>query len=383
MFCQCRTLKTAILALIGSVAGIWGSSYILQPKKSCQAEFFDVLPGQRQASYLYAPGLMATEMAMGRYCPQFTAITGEQFTFKKGGHVIGQPHTAVIFPEIDLRKPGYFTLNPITAYINSIRQDLFPLISRLFQQSYDFDVIENPDSTLSVMNYSINFGQANAAQTKDIKAIHKTYHEHCATYPDTDVVLFGDSRGATALFNFLAEYRHLRIKAAILESAYDSMDHYIKHLICLDKEQCAADRIHSLFGLLAGSYKKNGPTARKYAEIITDEVPLLLVASLKDSLVNPHCVFYLYNRLRERGFTNVHVLVLKYSSHPCYMLDNADDKQLYENVVHAFYKQYDLPHNAAKARAGKAAFAATQPTHQELEQLYNLPSCQKCWQPQK
>ena len=55
---------------------------------------------------------------MGRYCPQFTASTGEKVTWRPGGHTIGQPHSAVIFPETNLRKPGYFTLNPITLFIN-------------------------------------------------------------------------------------------------------------------------------------------------------------------------------------------------------------------------------------------------------------------------
>src|SRR5438045_2464905 len=74
-------------------------------------DFFDVRPTRQHISYLYAPGIMATEMTMGRYCPQFTAVTGEKFTCRHAAYTIGYPHSAVVFPEIDLRKPGYFTLN--------------------------------------------------------------------------------------------------------------------------------------------------------------------------------------------------------------------------------------------------------------------------------
>ncbi len=362
-------------ALCASIAG----SALLYESSVQSGDFWDIRPTDEHISYIYAPGLWATEMVMGRYCPHFTAVTGEKFTFRKGGHVIGEPHTAVIFPEIDLRKPGYFTFNPITAYLNRIRNDLFPLLSRLFTEKYDFEVEDNPHSEFSVINYGYNFGQANAGQTKDIKAVHKTYQLHLKKYPHTNIVLYGDSRGSTTLFNFLAEYNPKNVKAAILESPYDDMDHYINHLFYIDKTEAAQERLHSLFSLMTGSYKRNGPCARKYAEIISDDVPLLLVGSLTDGLVAPQCVIYLYCRLKERGHTNVHILMLKNSSHPCYMLDNTEDKQLYEAVVHAFYKRYNLPHNSARAHAGYHEFQATQPSIQELAQRYLLPRCKKCF----
>ena len=137
------------------------------------------------------------------------------------------------------------------------------------------------------------------------------------------------------------------------------------------------------FSLLVRSYKWNGPSARKYAEIITDDVPLLLVGSLRDGLVAPQCIIYLYKRLIERGHKKVHFLMLQASSHPCYMLDNIEDKELYESVVHAFYKHYNLPHNKEKAQIGAPLFAATQPSLQELDHLYNLPQCERCWKPQQ
>ena len=190
-----RSLRISVILATVAVS-LTGYSYLSVPTGHC-LEFFNVRPTEEHISHLYAPGIFATEMAMGRYCPQFTACTGEKFTFKKGGHVIGQPHTAVIFPEIDLRKPGYFTFNPITAYLNRIRNDLYPLLFRIFSETYEFDLEENPDSNLSVINYTFNFGQANMGQTKDIKAVYNTYKAHIKKYPDTQIVLYGDSRGQT------------------------------------------------------------------------------------------------------------------------------------------------------------------------------------------
>lgn len=270
----------------------------ISQNESQSHEFFDVRPSGEHIAYLYCPGLMATEMVMGRYCPSFTAITGEKFTFKKGGHVIGQPHIAVIFPEIDLRKPNYFTWNPITAYINRIRSDFFPLFARMFREKYDFEVEDNPDSKTSVINYTFNFGKANAGQKLDMQAIHSTYHEYLKQNPDAMFIAYGDSRGSTALFNFLAEYKPTRIKAAVLESIEDDINHQFKHLFYIDKGQAIEARLMSFHNFIVRSYKENGPCPRKYAEIITDEVPLLLVGSLKDGIVDPQCLIYLYNRLR-------------------------------------------------------------------------------------
>ena len=152
--------------------------------------------------------------------------------------------------------------------------------------------------------------------------------------------------GKRTLFNFLAEYNPKQVKAAILESVYDDIEHYIKHLFYVDKAECSEERLHSLYSLILGSYKRSGPFPRQYADRITDDIPLLIVTSLQDKLVNPQCVITIYNRLKERGHKKVHILVLKNSSHPCYMLDDNADKELYEAVVHAFYAYYNLPHNS-------------------------------------
>ncbi len=338
--------------------------------------FFDVAPQKRSVSYLYAPGLLGSEIIMGRYCPQFTSsATGEKVSWKMGGHVIGQPHTAVTFPEIDLNKPRGFTMNPIKAFSNRVRQDIFPLAKKLFGEKYGIEVIDNPDSPHTIANYSFNFSKANIAQKHDINALHATYLQHCERYPDTDIVLYGDSRGASTIFNFIATEKPGSVKAAVLEGAFDDIPHLIKHCICSNKERSTEKRLSGMLSFVMRSYKKNSLSPRDYAELITDDIPLLFVTSLQDWIVPPQCTFYLYNRLKERGHRNVHLLVLQHSSHPCYMLDNAADKELYESTVHAFYKQYNLPHNAAKAAAGADSFARTQPTPADLRTAYQLPDC--------
>ncbi len=340
--------------------------------------FFDQHPTDHPTSYLYVPGLMATEVMMGRYCPSFTASTGEKITWRSGGHVIGQPHSSVIFPETDLSKPGSFAINPITAMIYGFRRDLFPVGKRIFEEKYDATVQDNPASSTSVLDYTLNLGQANIAQTKDIKTLYAAYRKHVKKYPDTDVILYGDSRGAATIFNLIAKHKPAQVKAAVLEGIFDDIPHGIKHFIYSDKGLRAEKRLHKVGTFVMGSYNKKGPFPRQYAETITDDIPLLFVTSLKDGLVPPQSTIYLYKRLRERGFDNVHLLVLKDSIHPSYMLDNPRDKKLYESVVHAFYKHYGLPYNEARATEGATAFVLLQPTAAQIKKLYSLPECPAC-----
>ena len=59
------------------------------------------------------------------------------------------------------------------------------------------------------------------------------------------------------------------------------------------------------------------------------------------------------------------------------MIDDPEDKERYESVVHAFYKHYNLPYNTQKASKGQEAFAQTQPSISDLKE-YNLPKCSMC-----
>jgi len=370
-------LRSYIIPFLGaltigiSTLGVYIASQATTPLST---EFFDTKPSNTPVSYVYAPGIFGTEMLMARYCPSFIASTGERVSCTSGGHVINYPHSAVAFPEIDLRKPGYFTLNPFTWIMNNIRGDLFPLLARIFHESFGLTVEDNPNSSLSVINYGFNFSQANGGQAKDVKALRKTIERHRKEHPNTDIILYGDSRGADTIFNYLTEYKPTDVKAAVLEGLTDESAHQIKHFIYSDKDPRTEKRLIDLSNLMG----KEVLSPRKNAEIISDNIPLLFVISLKDSLVAPQGVFYVYKKLKARGHSKVHILVLQKSLHPCYMISHDDDRTLYETVVHAFYKHYNLPHNSAKAAQGYNAFLATQPSAQELQQRYRLPCCEKC-----
>jgi hypothetical protein len=353
---------------------------LIQPAAVIQnTSFFDAAPGQQKASYLFVPGFMCTEFMMGTYCPEFvSSITGEKISWKVGGHTIGQPHSSVTFPELDLTKPTVFTMNPVKAIANSIRRQIYPLTERFMYERCGIHVIDNPESEISVTNYTWNFSKANIGQAADIKALQNAYAQHIQRYPNTDVILYGDSRGAATIFNFVAIDNPRQVKAAVIAGGFDAIPHLMKHSFFNDKDEESEKKLGNVLSFFAKKYRKEALSPRHYVETIADDIPILFVTSLNDWFVPAQSTFYLYNRMRERGLKNVHVLVLKKASHVGYMLDDAQDKEMYETVVHAFYKNYNLPHNQAKAQAGKAAFAQTQPTREFLATTYNLPRCMAC-----
>lgn len=349
---------------------------IAPPTRTSNNSFFDTPAQGRPISYIYAPGLMGSEIIMGRYCPRFTASTGEKISWKVGGEVIGTPHSAVVFPEIDLRKKR-ITLNPFTLFFDRVLRDIFPLAERFFGEKYGIVVEGDAALKETVANYNFNLTRANIAQRDDIKALRKTYAAHLRAYPQTDIVLYGDSRGSATVFNFIALDHPKRVKAAVLEGIFDTVPHALKHFLYTDKELRTENRLDGLLCMVMRKYKKRAPAPYHYAERMPD-MPLLLVTSLNDWVVSPQCTISLYKRLKVRGHRFVHLLVLSHASHPGYMLDDAIDRDLYESVVHAFYKQYGLAHNKERAAKGQEAFALTQPTTAELETLYQLPCCDAC-----
>jgi hypothetical protein len=340
--------------------------------------FFDTTPQTKPVSYVYSPGILGTEILMGRYCPHFIAQTGERIVWRSGGHIIGQPHSAVTFPEINLLKKLH-TKNPVKAIYCELRRDIDPIVQRYFEDTFDFSVEENPLSPETIVRWNFNLDKANLAQDDDIEALHKVYKQHIQKYPKTDIVMFGDSRGAATTFSFIAKYKPQEVKAAILEGIFDSVVHCIKHFIYTGKDSLTEHGMHDLLSAFLGNYKKDGPSPLKFAQTITDDIPLLLVTSIKDGLVPPQGTMSLYNRLKERGFKKVHLLVLKKSIHPCYMISYDEDRTLYETVVHAFYKHYGLPYNAEKATAGQAEFEKTQPNIAHINTEYGLPLCSECY----
>ena len=171
-------------------------------------------------SYVYSPGLFGSPVIIGRYCPYYVAVTGEEIHGTRGGNVLGDGNhiTAVVFPEVNIdRSTNWFRRNIYTVVARKVFSSLFGII-----------VTENEASSKTFFNYLPEIGKANIAQEADINALRDSLKKHQEAYPGSKVVMYGDSRGAATTFNLIA-LDHPAISCAVLEGIFDSIPHLIKH----------------------------------------------------------------------------------------------------------------------------------------------------------
>jgi len=317
---------------------------------------------QRKTSYIYSPGLFASPAFVGKYCPYSIAHTGEIILGTQGGSVLGSGDciTAATYAEIDTKKPQAW-----------FRRKIAPWVARkAFASLFGIYVRGDISHQETVFNYIFDLRQVNIGQQIDIDLLRRKYHEHCNKYPETDVILFGDSRGAATIFNFIAE-DHPRIAGAVIEGIFDSLPHLIKHCFYFGSKGSFVE--WGLTGLLkacAGNYSHEGPFPDCYVDRFPFDTPVLLVTSKMDRIVPYQCTMRLYRLLLERGHKNIRLLILPQANHTTYMVGK--DKDMYECCVHAFYEDCGVQYDVDKAARGRPILATTRPTIEELSKHYKI-----------
>jgi hypothetical protein len=241
----------------------------------------------------------------------------------------------------------------------------------MFKKRFGIEIEHQPSLETSYYNYGFKLDCINIGQEKDITCLRTVFAEHTDKFglETEQIVLVGDSRGAATVFNFMA-LDHPNISCAILEGIFDSMPHVITHLryhhsiFCFFKQATLA----SLLKKVAGSYSHEGPFPIDYVKEFPYDTPVLMVTSLTDEIVPHECTMNLYIKLLQSGHTNVRLLILPCSRHDGYMLQQ--DKDRYEQCVHAFYRSCGVDHDPLLAEKGEAILAETQPSVEEIRRNY-------------
>jgi len=205
-------------------------------------------------------------------------------------------------------------------------------------------------------------------QDADIAVLSNGYDE----VDDEDIILFGVSRGAATASNFVARHNPERIKALILESPFDYAERGIDgflNIFRLNRLPRSKNFCKSVFYRFS-SYDQDGIHPRDIVENINPDLPVLLVCSKEDIVIPYQSTVNLYQQLIETGHEHVYLLVLDRGWH-ARLLWSADGER-YQNVVHAFYRRYGLPHDADFAERGQADFERCRPSIQELQEEKNV-----------
>lgn len=187
------------------------------------------------------------------------------------------------------------------------------------------------------------------------------------------VVLFGESRGAATILNYLGNpfCPVDTIKAVVLDSPFDTLPNVIQHRLrgwYLDRI-IAPSTAESLLSHCT-NYKSDGlqPLNAVSKIALKDRhIPILFIASKEDKFVPPASSLRLYAGLREQGHDEAHVLLLDHGTHG-WIIEGADAHK-YRNAVHAFYRTKGILHTAEYSQAGYETFKICQPDAGAIDAL--------------
>lgn len=248
-------------------------------------------------------------------------------------------------------------------YLKSSKDQLKP-----YSINGSFITFDYPDATdhgARVLTKKASLGQDN-----EIKRFAHTYFNNFSF--DHRAVVLGVSRGASVLVNFMGLYNPYTIHAAVLESPFDSVENIVlgminrARLIWIPR---AREIGLALTRFIFTKYRAEGIRPIDVVDTIYTDLPLLFVCCAQDKLVPVWSTLNLYKKLKESGHTQVHVLILPEGSH-AHLINDPVHGVSFQNVVHAFYKHYHLPHDPLLAIAGADLFKRCQPDSKDLAYYY-------------
>ena len=200
-----------------------------------------------------------------------------------------------------------------------------------------------------------------AGQEDDLDQLHSVCKKH------TNIILAGCSRGAASIVSYLGMQKPTNVIGAVIESPFDHSGNVINYL---------ADQMHitkrtvidAIAKNIAPNHKIDGIQPIDYAANISHEIPLLFICTTKDRIIPLESSLKLYKILQQTGHPHTHLLIAEHGAHG--LITFSSDGSMMRNVIHAFYKEYNLPHNAEWATAGHERFMQCQPSIEKLEQFY-------------
>lgn len=197
-------------------------------------------------------------------------------------------------------------------------------------ESFDFKDVENP--------YSSCLGQES-----DVAYLQ----EVCKKYPH--VQLFGISRGASTIVTYAGLYQPHNIETMVLESPFDDVGTIIQRLTGSQASDTS----------MYPHYNPQGLQPIKMVDKIPTHIPLLIICSKQDTLIPVSSSANLYKKLSLSGHNKAYLLIVDHGVHA--NIINGKDGATVRNVIHAFYRAYNQPHNVQWANLGYDRFTTCQP----------------------
>jgi len=203
-----------------------------------------------------------------------------------------------------------------------------------------FNINHCIESITKYFGKHVNREKMYMGQGADLISIHKTVSSFSFDVP---IILYGCSRGASALINYLAIYNPTNVKALILDAAIADFPELLE--LPLAKLGISQSWSKSFFSFLFPQYLIDSVAPIKVISFIKNKkLPILLIHSKNDILVPYFHSLKLYFEFKSQGFSNVFISIMPYGRHS-FLLQNNLIKNLYLQSVHSFYKGYGIPYN--------------------------------------
>ncbi|MBI2774797.1 prolyl oligopeptidase family serine peptidase [Candidatus Dependentiae bacterium] len=188
-------------------------------------------------------------------------------------------------------------------------------------------------------------------QQADLDRLHFAYQETLKRVPDAEIVLFGLSRGAATIINYVGLYKPVQLKAIVLDSPFDSFESIINHIKKVYFLQWIPQALaRSMMRMRFPSLEIDGIMPSKTINWLPITVPTIFIHSQTDLVVPIDSSRFLFETLKSRGHKDLYLLELPDGPHG--MLMRSEHAAHYEAVVHAFFARYNIACNGEIAHLG-------------------------------
>jgi hypothetical protein len=318
---------------------------------ACAADW--LFPENIQVPTIYYQGMLESQTQCARYTGRrgFLATTGEHVVSNRSIDVICTPYIGLEIDEVTPERPLKSVFKKWWR-LGNIWTCIHYGLNIVRNKRRDIKVLPQGSAQQTIMGHSIDLKKVNIAQLGDVnnhkRKEEKLVAEYGQAYPK---ILYGVSRGAATTFNAAAMNHYNNVRLVVLEGCFDSLDGLAPVrwplLYNTGLFSCASWLLEAMT-----SYQRNGISPIGNVATFPKDVPVLFISSRTDKEVPYVCTQRLAKALVKAGHEQVYFLSLNKSSHVGYMCDDAQDKILYEQVVHALYQKLNLPYIPGLAAQG-------------------------------
>ncbi len=332
------------------------SMLIITNRIFAKCEWFH--PTHQDVRTIYYQGVHASQAQVSKYTGTrgFIATTGEYVICKKGFDVIENPYIGTELEEIHLKKVYQSKRAKIKAFFRHPVRTLEQCMNTIFENKlFGISIDRTGKSQKETLKaYSVDISAMSLAQGADIIQHQARYDLCLKEYPDSDIILYGVSRGAATTFNACAtnHYNNNKIRLIILEGCFDSIPGII-HSFPLSFKSKSLEKFFVKRVSALTQFQAKGLSPISMVEQFPVDIPVVFITSLCDHIVPMVSVERMVDALKRRGKNPLYLLVLKHSSHPKYMIDNKEDTENYRDFLHILYKSLNLSYIPEYAESGE------------------------------